>query len=67
LLKDLVESPNAPKARCQGNLRHRQSRVLNQLLGEKYSPGLGNRDRGCTKMLPKQASKLALADAQPCR
>jgi phosphoglycerate dehydrogenase-like enzyme len=31
------------------------------------APGLGNRDRGCTKMLPKQASKLALADAQPCR
>jgi hypothetical protein len=67
LLKDLVKPPNASKARCQGNLCHRQLRVLNQLLGEKYSPGLGNRDRGSTKMLPEQASKLALADTQPCR
>jgi hypothetical protein len=67
LLKDLVESPDASKPRCQGNLCHRQSRVLNQLLGEKYPPGLGNRDRGSTKMLPKQASKLALADTQLCR
>jgi hypothetical protein len=66
-MKDLVESPNAAKARCQSGFCHRQSRVLYQLLGEKYPPGLGNRDRGSTKMLPKQASKLALADTQPCR
>jgi hypothetical protein len=67
LLKDLIKAPNASKARRQGNLSHWQSGVLNQLLGEKYSPGLGNRDRGSTKMLPEQASKLALADTQPCR
>jgi hypothetical protein len=66
-MKDLVKSPNASKPRCQGDLCHRQSRVLDQLLGEKYSPRLGNRDRGRTKMLGKQASKLAVTDTQPCR
>jgi hypothetical protein len=66
-MKDLIKSPDASKARRQGNLSHRQSRVLDQLLGEKYSPRLGNRDRGRTKMLGKQASKLALTDTQPCR
>jgi hypothetical protein len=67
LLKDLVESANASKSSCQRNLCHRQSRVLKQLLGEKYPPGLGDRDRGSAKVLPKQTSKLTLANSQPCR
>jgi hypothetical protein len=67
LLKGLVESPNAAEARRQGYLRHRQSRVVNQLFGEKYPPGLRDRDRGRSKMLPEQTSKLALADTQSRR
>jgi hypothetical protein len=67
LLKDLVEPPNAAKARCRGNLGHRQSRVVNQLLGEKYPPGLGYRGGGSAKMLPKQAPELTFANPQPRR
>jgi hypothetical protein len=38
-----------------------------QLLGEKYPPGLGYRDRGSAKMLPKQTSELTFTNSQPCR
>jgi hypothetical protein len=67
LLKDLVESPGTAKARGRGHLYHRQSRVLDQLLGEKDPPGLGDRDRGSTKMLPEQAPELTLAKPQSRR
>ena len=67
MLKDLVKSPDAAEARCQGNLGHRQSRVVDQLLGQKYPPGLRDRDRRSAKMLAEQASKLAPANAQPRR
>ena len=67
MLKDLVESPDAAEARRQGNLGHRQPRVVDQLLGQEYPPGLGDRDRRSAKMLPEQATKLAPANAQPRR
>jgi len=67
LLKGLVESPNASEACCQCSFCHRELRVLDQLLGEKYPPDLGDRDRGRAKMLPKQTSELTPAHSQPCR
>ena len=67
LLEDLVESPDAAEAGRRGDLCHRQSRVLDQLLGQKDPPGLGDRDRRGTKMLPEQTSELTLANSEPCR
>ena len=43
LLEYLVESPDAAEAGRRGDLCHRQSRVLDQLLGQKDPPGLGDR------------------------
>jgi hypothetical protein len=67
LQKNLVESPNASESRRGGDFRHWQSRVMDQLFGQKDSPGLSDRDGRSAKELFEQAPELALADPQPRR
>lgn len=64
-LKRRVEPADAVKSRSQGDLRHGHGRLDNQLLREENAPRLSNSDRRGPKMLPEEAPKLTLANAQP--
>ena len=64
-LKCFVEAPHASEPRCHRHFCHGQLRFMNELPGQKNTPSLSNRDRGCTKMLPKQSPQLTCADAKP--
>jgi len=64
-LKRRVEPADAVKARGQGDLRHGHGRLDNQLLREMNAPRLSNSDRRGSKMLPEEAPKLTLTDAEP--
>ncbi|MNQ61223.1 hypothetical protein D3C85_755340 [compost metagenome] len=51
----LVEAADAAKARCEGDLGHRQMRFVDELLGQQYAPGLGDRHGRCAQMLAELA------------
>src|SRR5262245_30867153 len=63
--KRLVESADAAEARGEGDLGHRQRRLVNELLREQHAAGLSDGDRGSAEVLSAQAPELSLADAQP--
>ena len=54
-----------PKPDASATSRHRQARLVDQLLGEQDAPRLGHRHRRGAEMLAKEAAELALADPQP--
>ena len=60
-----VEAPNAAESGGESNLVHRQSGLIDQLLGKmkaaRQSDGNGSR----AQMPQKQAPKVACADSQP--
>jgi hypothetical protein len=58
-LEYFVESPHAAESRSEGNLSHGHSRFMNELLGKKHAPRLGNGDGRGSKVLQKQSPKLA--------
>lgn len=62
-LKYFIEPAQAAKSRCQGDLRHRHSCFVNELLREQNASCLSHRYRRCSEMLLKQAAKLALTDS----
>src|SRR6185295_5872622 len=64
-LKRRVEPADAVKSRSQGDLRHGHGRLDNQLLREENAARLSKSDRRGPKMLPEEAPKLTLANAQP--
>src|SRR5580658_1981179 len=66
-LEGLVEAPHATESGRQGNVGDGQLRFVQQLLGEKDTPGLRDSDRGCAEMLSKQSAQLPLSDSQPFR
>src|SRR5580692_4073968 len=63
-LKNLVEAAHAPEPRGEGNLRHRKTRLLNQLLCKEHAAGLRDRNRGGAEVLLEQPSELPPADAE---
>jgi hypothetical protein len=62
-----VEAAHAAKSRGEGDFGHRQSRLMNELLGEEDAPGLGNRHRGSSEMLAEQATQLPFTEAEAAR
>jgi hypothetical protein len=65
--KSFVEATHAVEARGQRHLRHRQRRLVDQLLGEQDASRLSDRDRRCPDVLVKQPPQLPGADAEPVR
>ncbi len=65
LAKGLVEAADAAKAGGKSDLRHRQTRVMDQLFGEQHAAGLRHRDRRRTEMLHEESAQLSSADAEP--
>ena len=63
----LVEPAQAAEARGEGDLGHRQVRLVDQLLGEEHTAGLRDRDRRGAEMLAEQAPQLPLSHAEPYR
>src|SRR5437870_1655818 len=66
-MEGFVEPADAAKAGRQGDLHHRETRFVDQLLGQQHPPGLRDRNRRCAKMPPEEPPKVALADPQPLR
>ena len=67
MLEGFVEPPDAAKTGGRGDFRHRQTRVLDQLLRQQDPPRLGDRDRRGAQMLHEQTPELAAANTQPPR
>ncbi len=64
-LKRRVEPADAVKPSSQRDLGHGHSRFDNQLFREEDPARLSNSDRRGSKMLPEEAPKLTLTDAEP--
>src|SRR6516164_6052050 len=65
--KYFVKTPYTAKPSCDGNIGHRHSCVVNELLREQHSPRLCDRGRRCAEVLQEQTTQLAFSHAQPCR
>src|ERR1700721_610218 len=67
ILKYFVEPAQAAKTGSHRDLRHRHSRFVNQLFGEKDATRLRHRNRRSSQVLEKQTAQLAFANSQPVR
>ena len=54
-----------PKPAASATSRHRQPRLVDELLGEQHAPRLRDRDRRGAEVLLEQPAELPLADAEP--
>ena len=65
IAKCLVESPQATESSRHRDFRHRHLGFVDELLCEKHSPSLRDRNRRSPKMLQEQPPQLTLAQSQP--
>ncbi len=63
-LEGLVETANAAEARRERHLGHRQTRLMNKLLGQQNAAGLRHGNRRRAEMLAEQPPQLPFADAE---
>src|SRR5262249_30259520 len=63
----LVEPANAPKARSEGDLIHRQAGLVDKLLREVQTPGSHHRAGRGSEVTEEQPPKVARPDAEALR